>query len=192
MDYRKLNAFVKRKPWPIPHIMDILQDIGPYKYVTALDLSMGYYHCKLSEATSELTTFMLDIGCYKYLRMPMGLNVSSDEFQKMMTQLFVDLSFVHAFIDDVIITSNGTYEDHINKVSQVLDRLATKNLQVNVLKSFWAVDTVEYLGFILMPEGIRPQPKKVEKMMAIETPKNRRQLRHFIGMVNFYRYMWKQ
>jgi len=76
------------------------------------------------------------------------LNVSSDEFQKMMTQLFPDLSFVHAFMDDVLVTSNGTYEDHIEKVSQVLERLATKNLQVNVRKSCWAEGNVMHCGGI--------------------------------------------
>ena len=191
-DYRKLNAQLNRKPWPIPHVMDLIQDIGHYTYAMALDLSMGYYHCKLSKECSDLTTFMLDIGCFKYLRMPMGMNTSSDEFQKMMTQLFSDYSFVHTFMDDILITSDGSYEDHLKKVTQALERLETKNLQVNMRKSFWAVKTVEYLGFILTPDGVKPQPKKVDKMLAIEAPKNRRQLRHFIGLVNFYRYMWKR
>ena len=88
-----------------------------------------------------------------YLRLPMGLNVSCDEFQRMKMQLFVDLPFVHTFFDDIILTSNGTFEDHMAKVSQALDRLTTKNLQVNVLKSHWAKETIEYLGFILTPQS---------------------------------------
>ena len=106
----------------------------------------------------------------------MGMNISSDEFQKMMTQLFSDYSFVHTFMDDILITSNGSYEDHLKKVTQALQRLETKNLQVNMRKSFWAVKTVEYLGFILTPQGVMPQPKKVDRMLANEAPKNRRQL----------------
>ena len=41
-DYRELNKRIRRKPWPMPHIADLIQDVGPYTYVTALDLSMGY------------------------------------------------------------------------------------------------------------------------------------------------------
>jgi hypothetical protein len=68
--------------------------------------------------------------------------------------------------------------------------LVQKNLQVNGLKSHWVTEEVEYLGFILTKQGIKPQPKKVKAIKAIAPPKNRRQLRRFIGMVNFYRYMW--
>ena len=51
---------------------------------------------------------------------------------------------------------------------------------------------VEYLGFLLTTEGIQPQPKKLEAMKHLEAPKNTKQLKMFLGMVNFYRDMWKR
>lgn len=63
-------------PWPVPHIMDLIQDIGTYKYVTALDLSMEYYHFRLSEELSEMLMFMLPFGLFKYKWLPMGLHIS--------------------------------------------------------------------------------------------------------------------
>jgi hypothetical protein len=190
-DYRKLNENIIRKPWPIPHIMDLIHDIGTYTYVTALDLSMGYYHLKLSPQLSEMSTFMLDIGCYKYLRLPMGLSVSVDIFQRLMNSLFADLQFVHTYLDDILIVSDGSYEDHMEKVAIVLERMAKNGLQINARKSYWAVKTVEYLGYILTPRGVRPQPRKISAIMELDAPKTKRQLRHFIGMVNYYRFMWK-
>jgi hypothetical protein len=65
-DFRQLNKWIQRRPWPMPHISDLIQDIGRYKYVTAVDLSMGYYHFELDEELSEMTTFMLPWGLYKY------------------------------------------------------------------------------------------------------------------------------
>ena len=49
---------------------------------------------------------------------------------------------------------------------------------------------MEYLGYLLTKDGVKPQPKKVEAMNWLETPKNTRQLKQFLGMVNFYRYLW--
>ena len=81
-DYREANKCIRRKPWPMPHITVMIQDIGSYTYVTALDLSMGYYHFRLNDETSELSTFMLPFGLYKYRRLPMGLSISPDLFQE--------------------------------------------------------------------------------------------------------------
>jgi transposase InsO family protein len=191
-DFRELNKRIKRRPWPMPHIVDLIQDIGNYKFVTAVDLSMGYYHFRLSERLSRMCTFMLPWGMYRYKRLPMGLKISPDFFQQKMNELFGDLPFVIAYLDDIAIFSDGTYEDHLAKLDIVLQRLEDHGLQVNGRKSHWAVEEVEYLGFILTPKGVRPQPKKIRAIQAMQPPKNRRQLRSLIGLVNYYRYMWKR
>jgi transposase InsO family protein len=190
-DFRELNKRIRRKPWPMPHIADMIQDIGPYTYVTALDLSMGFYHFCLSEMASKLSTFMLPWGLYRYLRLPMGLCVSPDIFQAHMARLFADMPNVRVYMDDILIFTNGSYEDHLQQVRKTLKRLQSKNMAVNSEKSYWAVKEVDYLGFRLTPNGILPQARKVKAIRSLDCPKNKKQLRKFIGMVNYYRYMWK-
>jgi len=71
-------------------------------------------------------------------------------------------------------------------------RLGGANIvAVNARKSLWAVKEVDYLGFRLMPKGIKPQARKIAALMNMKAPKTKRQLRRFIGLVNYYRYMWK-
>ena len=72
---------------------------------------------------------------------------------------------------------------------KVLTRLGDAGLQVNPLKCFWVKNEVDYLGFIITTEGIKPQPKKIAKILAIKRPKNKRQLRRFVGMINYYKDM---
>jgi transposase InsO family protein len=191
-DFRELNKCIIRKPWPMPHIADLLQDIGQFRWVTALDLSMGFYNFELSEEASNLTTFMLPWGLYRYKRLPMGLSISPDFFQEKMSRLFADFPYMKVYLDDLLVFSNGSYEDHLQKVEIALQRLQSKNLAVNALKSYWAVQEVDYLGFKLTTRGILPQPRKVAAIHRMEPPKNKKQLRRFIGMVNYYRHMWKQ
>jgi hypothetical protein len=190
-DYRELNKHIRRKPWPMPHVTDLIQDIGSYTYVTALNLSMGFYHFQLSQELLDMSTFMLPFGLYQYLRLPMGLCVSPDIFQEHMFKLFADIPWIKVYIDDILIFSNGTYEDHMEKVKIALERLRSKNLAVNAEKSYWAVKEVDYLGFKLTPQGVMPQPKKVAAIMKMAPPKNKRQLRRFIGLINYSRFMWK-
>ena len=103
-----------------------------------------------------------------------------------------DLEYARTYIDDILITSNGTFEEHLAEVKEVLERLTKAGFRANIRKCSFAKSEVEYLGYLLNREGIQPQPKKVEAMLRLNPPKTNRQLRHFLGMVNFYCDMWRR
>jgi hypothetical protein len=63
-------------------------------------------------------------------------------------------------------------------------------LKVNAAKSFFCTHEIEYLGYTLARGGIKPQQKKVQAILAIYPPNNVKELRHFLGMVQYYRDMW--
>jgi hypothetical protein len=69
-------------------------------------------------------------------------------------------------------------------------RLRDARLKVNAAKSLFCAHEIEYLGYILTREGIEPQPKKVQAILVRNPPNNIKELRHFLGMVQYYRDMW--
>jgi hypothetical protein len=71
----------------------------------------------------------------------------------------------------------------------LLTRLRDTRLKVNAAKSSFCAHEIEYLGYILTREGIKPQPKKVQAILALNPPNNVKELRHFLGMVQYYRDM---
>ena len=153
---------------------------------------MGYYHVPLDDASKELCTTILPWGKYQYQVLPMGIKNAPDIFQEIMSNMMGDLEFTSTYIDDILIVSDGTFEDHLKKVKQVLDRLQKANFRANVRKCYWGESSIEYLGYQISRQGIQPQPKKVEAIQRLKEPKNVRQLRHFLGMVNYYRDMWQR
>jgi hypothetical protein len=77
-----------------------------------------------------------------------------------------------------------------SKIETVLTRLCDTGLRVNGAKSLFCAHEIEYLGYILTREGIKPQPKKEQVIIALNPPNNVKELRHFLGMVQYYRGMW--
>jgi hypothetical protein len=119
-----------------------------------------------------------------------GSCCSADIFQAEMMDLMEALEYVRAYIDDLLVITRGTLEDHLDKLREVLRRLREVGLKVNAAKSFFCTHKIEYLGYILTRGGIKPQPKKVQAILALNPPNNVKELRHFLGMVQYYRDMW--
>ena len=189
-DLRELNKRIKRKPFPLPKISDLLQKLEGFAYATSLDLNMGYYHISLTPHASRLCTVVLPWGKYEYLKLPMGLCNSPDIFQEKMSDLMAGLEFARAYLDDLLVVSKGDFDTHLDHLEQVFTHLAEAGLKVNVTKSHFCKYELEYLGYLINREGVRPSMKKVEAIRNLAPPKTRKQLRSFIGMVNYYRDMW--
>jgi hypothetical protein len=107
-DFRRLNAQIKRKPFPPPKISDLLRKLSGFKYATAIDLIMGYYDVPLDLEAQKLCTTILPWGKYQYKSLPMGVKTSPDIFQRIMYELLGDILNIQVYLDDIIITSNGT------------------------------------------------------------------------------------
>jgi hypothetical protein len=86
--------------------------------------------------------------------------------------------------------TKGDFEDHLAKLKLVLQRLQDANLKVNAVKSNFCVFETEYLRYILSRDGIKPQPKKVQWILALTPPTSVKELRRFLGMVQYYRDLW--
>jgi cleavage and polyadenylation specificity factor subunit 1 len=101
-----------------------------------------------------------------------------------------DLEYVRAYIDDFLIITNLSFEDHMEKLDEVLTRVQQAGLKINARKSFFAKSELEYLGYWITREGIQPLPKKIQAIANLTTPTTTKQVRHIVGMVNYYRDMW--
>jgi hypothetical protein len=175
-DFRELNKRIKRKPFPIPKIQDLLLKLEGFQYGTSLNLNMGYYHIELDMSSKALCTIVLPWGKSEYQRLPMGLCNSPDIFQEKMTSLMAGLEFVRAYIDDLLCITKGDWDDHLEKLEEVFRRLQSAGLKVNAKKSFFGQFELKYLGYWITRKGIQPTQKKVEAIQALKPPKTRKEL----------------
>lgn len=171
--------------------IDMLYSLGRPDWFTSLDLSMGYYKTPLDHESSLITAFVVPWGKYRYLRLPMGINTAVEEFHSRMNIMFASMPQVHVYLDDILICTEGSIETYAKILEQALFVLRDHGLIVNGAKCKIAVKEIEYLGYIVSKEGIRPDKKKIEAVKAIKAPTTRKQLRSFIGFVNYYRDLWR-
>ena len=102
----------------------------------------------------------------------------------------IDLEYVRTYIDDLLVITTGNWTDHLEKLDEVLNRLQKAGLKVNAKKSFFGKPELEYLGYWITRQGIQPLPKKVLAISNIKTPTTTKEVRSFVGMINYYRDMW--
>jgi hypothetical protein len=106
----------------------------------------------------------------------MGIAGSPDIFQEKMSSLMETLEYVRVYLDDLLTITKGTYKDHLTKLRNMLICLQDANLRININKSLFAKDEVEYLGYVLNSKGIKPMDEKVSAILALKSPSNVREL----------------
>ena len=108
-------------PFPLPKISGILQGLQGLTYATEIDLKMGYYTIRLDPDAQKICTIVLPWGEYSYLRLPMEIAGGPDIFQEKMSDLMRTLEYVRTYIDDLLIITIGTFDEHRTCVEEVLN-----------------------------------------------------------------------
>jgi hypothetical protein len=164
-----------------------------FQYATALDLNMGYYTIQLSPKSKDLTTIVTEFGKYRFNVLPMGLGIlSGDIFQAKVNELLGDIEGLYAYIDDILLTTKGSFDEHLQQLRTCFQRFRNAGLKVNAKKCSLGLKEIPYLGYIITREGVVPDPKKIQGIVDLERPITTTEVKALIGMVvQYYRDMRK-
>ena len=134
--------------------------------------------------SSYLTTFQTCFGRYRWLRLPFGLNVSSEIFQKKILEAFQDLPGIVCIADDVVIHGRDK-EEHDKHLKAFMARCRELGVKLNAEKMETALDTVTFMGHRISKSGLGIDPEKVSAITSMKEPENVGELRRFNGMINY-------
>lgn len=188
IDYRKLNSATIADKYPIPEVNDVLANLGQNKYFTTIDLKSGFHQIPLKECDIEKTAFSINHGKYEFTRLPFGLKNAPAIFQRALDDILRNHigKRCYVYIDDIIIFGKNE-EEHFQNLEMVFQTLESANMKVQLDKTEFLQDQVEFLGFVVSKDGIKTNPKKVKALVDFPIPKTVKDLRSFLGMAGYYR-----
>lgn len=187
-DLRKINEITVVQDYPMQKIEEILYQIGGARFFSKIDLNSGYYQVPMVEADMEIFAFQTPWKKYELTRMAQGARNSAATFQRLMNGVMKDLlgEIVLCYQNDLIVLSK-TKEEHLKKLRTVFNRLRNANLKAKTSKCEFLKDNIVFLGHKVNSFGISPEEKNIEAIRDFTSPKNVKDIRSFLGVINYYR-----
>ncbi len=187
VDYRKLNALIKRNHYLLLLIDETLACIQDSKYLTRLNIIVIFNKLRMHSRSEDLTIFIIFYDFYKYHMMSFELINNLTFYQHYMNDVLFDYlhQFCQIYLDDIIIYSK-TLKKHKKHVQLVLHKLWEIDLQMNINKCKFHVQKIFFLKLLLFIEELKMNFRKVQAVIEWSTSTNLTQMQFFINFCNFY------
>ncbi|KAH7562953.1 reverse transcriptase [Bipolaris maydis] len=189
VDFRRLNSVTRKNRYPLPLITELMDRLQGAKWFTKFDVREGFYRIRIKEGHEWMTAFKTKYGLFEYTVMPFGLTNAPATFQSVINNALHEYLgiFVTAYLDDVLVYSSGTREEHVEHVKKVLRKLKEYKLYLQPGKCEFHTQETEFLGFIISTEGVKMNPKKIQTVQEWPKPKTVKDVQSFLGFANYYR-----
>ncbi|GMF40664.1 unnamed protein product [Phytophthora fragariaefolia] len=188
IDYRRLNAVTIKDCYPMPLIDDILDVLGKAKLFSTMDIASGYWNVPMAANSIDKTAFTCKYGLFEWLVMPFGLCNAVPAFERLMKNVLIDLKWrtCLVYLDDCVVFSED-FPTHLVRLKQVLEHFRAAGFKLKIKKCNLGRDQVAFLGHIVTPSGILPNPEKAKAVMNVQRPYDLYTVRASLGLTSYFR-----
>ena len=190
IDPQALNEALLREHCRLPALDDVLVELKDARLFSKLDVKEAFWHVKLDHDSSRLTTMITPFGRFRWLRLPFGLKVSSEIFQRKLGEALEGLDHTINVADDIILAGCGKTDEEARsnlkaKMSALEQRCKSKNIVLNDEKTLMEKKEITFMGHLVTADGISPDPAKVEAIQNLPTPTDISAVRRLCGTIQY-------
>ena len=190
VDYRGLNGKTIKDRHPLPRIQETLDNLGGKQWFTVLDQGKAYHQGFINPRDRHLTAFITPWGLFEWVRIPFGLTNAPAAFQRHMENILRDLrdEIVIPYLDDLIVFSKS-FDDHIQHVRTVLQRLREHGIKLKAKKCDLFKREVRFLGRKISEDGYKMDDSNIKAVTSLldQKPKTVGDVRKILGLLSYYR-----
>ena len=192
LDYRKVNEKSLPDRYAIREVREYIDEVGKKgsAWFSALDLTSGFWQQELEQQSRQYTAFTVpgQNARYQWKVTPMGLQGSPASFARLMDHIMRGIEGVLTYIDDVLVHAKGP-EEHLRILEEALLRMRKFGMKLNMDKSIFAADEVQYLGYTVSSKGVSLSTDKLKAIKEAKAPQSIKQIREFVGLTNYFRFL---
>ncbi|RLJ22758.1 hypothetical protein DJ031_00290, partial [bacterium endosymbiont of Escarpia laminata] len=190
IDPRDLNRAICREHYQMPTIEEVATRLTDAKKFSVFDAKEGFWQKRLDEESSFKTTFNSPFGRFRWTRMPFGISSAPEVWQRTMHEFVEDLDGIEVIADDFLIAGFGKTEQEVNQSIEdneraFFEKCRAWKLKLNRSKVKRGQASVPFMGHILTPDGLKPDPTKISVVREMPEPGDVTALKRFLGMVNY-------
>ncbi|KAL0730557.1 hypothetical protein Bca4012_026650 [Brassica carinata] len=184
VDFTDLNKASPKDCFPLPHIDRLVEATAGNKLLSFMDAFSGYNQIMMNPDDREKTAFITDRGTYCYKVMPFGLKNAGATYQRLVNKMFAEQlgKTMEVYIDDMLVKSLDEH-DHIAHLEECFARLNQHNMKLNPAKCRFAVASGEFLGYLVTYRGIEANPKQIDALIDMASPRTKREVQRLTGRV---------
>jgi len=186
VDYRDLNRASPKDNFPLLHINVLLDNMANFALFSFMDGFLGYNQIKMAPEDMEKTNFITLWETFRYKVMSFELKNAGATYQRAMVALFHDMMHkeIEVYEDDMIAKSR-TKEEHLVNLWKLFRRLRKYMLTLNPAMCMFRVKSGKLLDFFVSQKGIVVDPDKVKLILEMPEPRIEKQVRGFLGRLNY-------
>ncbi|OWZ03421.1 reverse transcriptase [Phytophthora megakarya] len=214
IDYRLVDSLTQLMVYPMPLINDFLEDLESTLWYCSLDMTSGFWVVKMTYRACLISVFITPFGQFEWNRIPFGLKNTSQIYQRMIDNALYGFTRIpkseghgstldvfedgepvdpsqpsvlgrRSYIEDILVPVND-WDQLCDRVGGLLEACDKWNLSISVVKSFWGMPKVEYLGHRVSHKGLEAKSKDLSALTDLTFPGSLRAMQSFLGSLNYY------